>query len=264
MSIEQCFYLSEICYESNEWLSKILEKDFKIDDILINDIRNYLLEDKCKINIKQKLDIGLPNIAICETDENLIISFSGLSSKIDLLTCLNYLLTFNEDLNCYIHNGFNSILKSIIDEVQLIIDIKDKKKVIFTGHSLGAAIAKLCCLYLNKIKLKDYSCITFACPLVGDQSFGNQFNIYVENSYNFLCQNDFVINIPLFRECNHNNCFMINNDEIVPYRIKTCRYLVNLLKLNVDTHRLRYLYRKIILDKPNLGNVLNKFHSKID
>jgi hypothetical protein len=262
MSIEQCFYLSEICYESNYWISNILKKNFKTDDILINNIRNYLLKDKCKINIKQKLDIGLPNIGICETDENLIISFSGLSNKLDILTCLNYLLIFDTDLNCYIHNGFNNILKSIIDEVQLIIDIKNKKNIIFTGHSLGAAIAKLCCLYINKLKLKNYSCITFACPLIGNQSFADQFNIYVKDSYNFLCQNDFVINIPLFRECNHNNCFMIKTDEIVPYKVKTFRYLINLLKLNVDTHRLRYLYRKIILDKPNLGMVLNKFNSK--
>lgn len=264
MSIKQCFYLSEICYESNQWLSKILEKDFKIDDFLINDIRNYLLKGNCVINIKEKMDIGFPNIAICETEDTLIISFSGLSSKLNLLTCLNYFLTFNKELDCYVHNGFNNILKNIIDEVRLIIDVKNKKNIVFTGHSLGAAIAKLCCFYLNKVNTKNYKCITFACPLVGDQTFGDQFNINVKNSLNFICQNDFVTNIPLFRVCIQNNCFMVNDDKILPYKVKTCRYILNLIRFNVDTHRLRYLYKKIILDKPKLGMIYTKIDGKND
>ena len=73
MSIEQCFYLSEICYESNNWISNILKKNFKTDDILINDIITYLLKTNMKINIKEKSNIGLPNIGIAEVNNNLIV-----------------------------------------------------------------------------------------------------------------------------------------------------------------------------------------------
>lgn len=260
MSIEQCFYLSEICYESNEWLSDILKKEFKVDDFLINDIRNYLLEVDCEINVKQKNDIGLPNIGICEINNKLIISFSGLSSTLNLLSCLNYFLTYNNELECYVHNGFNNILYNLLDEINLIIDVKKKNDIIFTGHSLGAAIAKIVCLHFNKIKGRNYSCVTFACPLVGDQSFGEQYDKFVKKSKTFLCQKDFVVNIPLFRKCIQKNCYMINGNRIIPYKKKTCGYFYNLITFNVDTHRLRYLYKKIIKDSNKLDfSLISKF-----
>ena len=250
MSIELCFFLSEISYESNSRINDIKNSNFKTNDILINKLRDYFLENNLEPVIKQKYNLGLPNICYCLSNDILYISFSGLSSYLNLCSCLNYLLTYNEELDCYIHNGFNNIFNNLLDEIRLLLDINNNvKNIIFTGHSLGAAISKIFSLYFNKTKSKKSKCITFACPLVGDQTFGNKFNEFVPHSYSFLCEKDFVINIPIFRKCNQNNCYNINEDNINIHKEKTWVFLWSLLKFDVATHRLRYLYKKIILDK---------------
>ena len=57
--------------------------------------------------------------------------------------------------------------------MQIYIDSKQRKlnPIIFVGHSLGGAVATLATLWVLEKKLRQSSpfCITFGCPLVGDE-----------------------------------------------------------------------------------------------
>ena len=260
--LEVSLFINNISYECNEWIKKIINDSENNLFGLPNDIFNYATikylkdcKDNTKIYINKKKNFGLPNICVATYDNNLILSFSGIRGYKDVMCCLNYFLIYDDEFGCYIHKGMLKLFKGIKDEIMLIIDYYKEKnyRIIFTGHSLGASTAKLCCLYFNKIKETNYACITFSCPMVGNQSFGDLFNQYVKNTKNLACPKDFVINIPFNRSCIENNSYMINKDnKIVPYRLTSRIYIWNLIRYNCSTHRLKYYHEKLIINNPDL------------
>ena len=131
---------------------------------------------------------------------------------------------------------------------------KNNYRVIFQGHSLGAAIAKLVCIYFAIKNQTKYGCVTFSCPLVGDQSFGDLFNNCVENTINFSNSEDFAVNLPLNRKCIEKNKYMINdNGEIVVYELISRQFIWNLLKYECKMHLLEFFYDKLIVDNADLS-----------
>jgi len=179
--LELTLLISNISYECNDWISRVKNDDgfdlgyYYTNIININSI-NFLRESNLDINIRYKQDQGLCNICTLKNKNYLIISFSGLDNLRQTLNILNYFLLYNELLDSNIHRGFSYIFNNLLDEVKLLIDVYNFKNVIFTGHSLGAAIAKLMCLYFNKVKSCNFNCITYSCPIVGDKTFTRNFN----------------------------------------------------------------------------------------
>ena len=261
--LEISLYIINISYETNKWLNKVLidtiynlhglqDNSFNLSTVkfIVNN------KDKLTISINEKTDIILPNICVSIYNNDLLIAFSGIRNFNDTKCCLDFFLKYDDDFKCYIHNGMLKLFNGIKDELKLLLAIYKEKnyRIIFLGHSLGASTAKLAAIYFNKFENSECYCITFSSPLVGDQSFGDVFKKNVKNTLNFSCQYDFVVNIPFNRYCKENKCYMIDdNDNIVLYKLTSRKYIWNLLKYNYDTHKLKYFYKKLITNNPDLS-----------
>lgn len=254
--LELSLLVSNISYESNDWISNVkYNENFNLDYYCINNINlkciKFIRDNNLNIFIKQKNYFGLTNICVLEYEDKLIISFSGFSESVQLFNMLDFLLEYSNDLECYVHKGFNYIFKNISDEVKLIIDSYEKENIIFTGHSLGAGIAKIMCLFFNKVHERKYNCITFASPLIGNKSFEDAYSLYVRNTINFLSQDDFLIDFPFLRRYDQKKTYMIEEKTVIPFRFSRYMLFYNFLTLNFDAHRLNYLYQNLSSIKLN-------------
>ena len=102
-------------------------------------------------------------------------------------------IQYDEFTNCYVHMGFYNQYVSLKKNVNIIINNNTDKTFIFTGHSLGGAIASLlaCRFFNNYSKIKEKSmCITFGSPAIGNDNFCFLYNLSVTNSYRFVNHRD--------------------------------------------------------------------------
>lgn len=242
--IEACIYFSNLAYLDNNYIkSKDYIKCF-------SDQKSFEFIEKNNLNpvINYKLDIGLPSILYCIYDNKLFISFPGINSNADKINCLNFNSQYSKDFKCNIHKGFLYIFNRLRSEIELIMDVNKelKMEIIFTGHSLGGAIAKLSSVYFKVNKDINSKCITFACPLIGGKCFAKIFNESVKNAFTLCCQKDFLIKIPFYRYCKEENKYMIDDNNIVSYKDLCSSYIYNFLTGNVESHRLEYYLKYLI------------------
>ena len=98
-----------------------------------------------------------------------------------------------------IHKGWADAFERIRGFIHTIPDLIDPQisNIIITGHSLGAAMATLCSLYMKKHFPKyDYQVYLFGSPKVGNESFINIQHLYVPRTYNFQYRDDLVTKVP--------------------------------------------------------------------
>lgn len=119
---------------------------------------------------------GAEIIVACRGTDNLYDCFD------DLQICLVPLKVPNHAA-CNVHEGFLrqsngllKIIKTLIDEVH-----SSKIKLVFTGHSLGAAIASICSVIVSAQTSKDVYMYGYGCPKVGDAQFKAVFNKLITN-----------------------------------------------------------------------------------
>ena len=238
--LKDTLHFCNLSYYSNNWIRQNLKKGINLNNYELKSI-NFVKKNELNVNISNKLDLGLPNILHCKKEKILFISFPGIRSNNDKFNCLNFKLNYNIYLNCNVHKGFSSIFYKLKDEIDLLLNIhNDINEIVFSGHSLGGAIAKIFALYCKlHYNFKVY-CYTFACPLIGDNSFANTLNNNLSNTFTLCCEKDFLIRIPSWRTCNENRKYMIHNNSLVKYVNLTNYYLYNFLKLAAESHRLYY------------------------
>ena len=188
----------------------------------------------------------------CKYDKTLCISFRGTESIEDIFTDLNISrvpmdLNFPIDLkeSLYVHNGFLKQFESVkLNIEQEIIEYyinlnkqsnntnEDENKIIFSGHSLGGALATIASLYF-KLKYKELNicCITFGSPRVGCNDFVKVFNQEINSSYRFVNDNDPIPCFPTAWRFKHvKGLHWLNKDkiikEMIPWRFY--RFIKNL------------------------------------
>lgn len=176
-------------------------------------------------------------VYVCKYDNILCISFRGTESIEDIFTDLNisrvpiefdFPLDLKEDL--HVHRGFLTQFESVklnIDQeiVEYYIKNTNNKKIIFSGHSLGGALATIASLYFKlKYKELDISCITFGSPRVGCKDFVGVFNNTIENSYRFVNDNDPIPCFPTAWRFKHVNGLHWLNKDIIVNEIKVWRF----------------------------------------
>lgn len=225
--------IAKLCYLSYLKPGKIEENFTNLSEsnIISYNSKENGIENKCE-NIHKVLQkcADIPElyegkydcqVYLCNYLDNLIFVFRGTESKKDFFTNIQVSKTPFVLPNSYIwetpdvHSGFyyqfESVKSWILDKINLFlksipINSKDsldnnqnlkKKKIIFTGHSLGGAIATLATLFFSyeyKDKIKEshleIDCLTLGSPRVGDSSFASLFNKNVNNSYRYVNDND--------------------------------------------------------------------------
>jgi hypothetical protein len=132
-------------------------------------------------------------------DRRLFVVFRGTASFMDGL--LNSRLSHTTDFSGLgkVHAGFESRYRRMKRQIDKIINssMGSLDKIIFTGHSLGGAIAMLAALDFAKrnSNLKP-DVITFGSPKVGDKAFGEFFNFYIKSYARIVVDHDPVVALP--------------------------------------------------------------------
>lgn len=99
-----------------------------------------------------------------------------------------------------VHSGFKGELDKIYPEIVGWLKQFDHKKLVVTGHSLGAAMATLFAARQSKLDY-DVCLYTFGSPRVGNDEWAEQFaNI---EAYRFVNNNDIVCTVPPFGYYTH-------------------------------------------------------------
>ena len=170
-------------------------------------------------------------------NNSLIFSFRGTESKQDILTDLNIkriklpLYNFNVEDQPLVHDGFYDQFITVRDNIDNIIieyinnDDNIEKNIVFSGHSLGGALATISSLYFGVMYSGiPISCITFGSPRVGCELFANLFNKVVNKSLRFVNDNDPVPCLPSSLRFKHVNECVWMNEDIIKKEINVWRF----------------------------------------
>lgn len=107
-----------------------------------------------------------------------IVAFAGTTCRKDLMTNAQCKMTEIELPGEYflqVHKGFYSAYQTVGEQVQELIEAHSNgivKKLIFTGHSLGGALATLAALKC-RVMDRPHKVITFGAPRVGSLSLAS-------------------------------------------------------------------------------------------
>jgi len=132
---------------------------------------------------------------------NIYIVCRGTSSYKDVISDIKFWRKKCNYLDdTLIHNGFleqyTAVRKQVHDKIALIMN-DNIKRVVFCGHSLGAALATIAALDYKLLNKKCIiECITFASPRVGSKSFANLFNKTIDISHRIVYHRDPVTFLP--------------------------------------------------------------------
>jgi hypothetical protein len=72
----------------------------------------------------------------------------GTTIAVDILTCLSFWMTYDEELDCRVHLGFRNQAERILQDIQPASDQRSTIEV--SGHSLGGAVAYIVAAKLQK------------------------------------------------------------------------------------------------------------------
>lgn len=166
--------LCKLSYLEPQTFNEELKKqfDFEKPALFINDVR---------LNVEAYF--------IEQDNETAIIVFRGSSSIRDFMTDFDARMT-KTNLG-WVHRGFYRAWSSIRYKVEDAV--KAYSNLIVCGHSMGGALAVLCCKDLYR---KNVSCITYGCPRVGGRRFVKEFNALIPNSMRYVCLSDPVTHMP--------------------------------------------------------------------
>ena len=127
-------------------------------------------------------------------DDTLVFAFRGTELNLeDIKTDLDFVRTTTPEGS--VHSGFLEAYNSIKAKMKIDYDILSTgRNVIFTGHSLGAALATLALSDLGK---ESDSLFTFGSPRVGGKDFAKAFNKKFKNIQRYRNDSDIVTREPM-------------------------------------------------------------------
>lgn len=213
---------------------------------------SYLNEDKIKENFTNSRNLGnalqkcscVPVLHtgeydvqayVCQYDDTITIAFRGTESSEDILTDLKlfqvpfYLpnISYTETPN--VHQGFNlqfqAIKFDLHQHIEKILKSHKIEKLVFTGHSLGGALATIASVYFSsKYPLLELTCFTLGSPRVGDTKFIKIFNERIKNSYRYVNDNDPVPCVPTVWRFEHVKGLIWLHQDTVKREIPVWRF----------------------------------------
>ena len=142
-----------------------------------------------------------------------IVCFRGSDSVSDWrfnfdMCQVPFLSRKHSDPDSHVHSGFfiahNSIKAKIYAKLNAIVDSGKCESILFTGHSAGATLAKLCAYdFVNEKNLK-LEIISFGSPKIGNAAFAQNFDADSRlKCTRVVNDNDGVALAPLFSGYHH-------------------------------------------------------------
>ncbi|ELA42431.1 uncharacterized protein VICG_00530 [Vittaforma corneae ATCC 50505] len=132
-------------------------------------------------------------------DDTLVVSFRGTLSHNDIINDLD--ACYTQFFNGYAHSGILKLANMFVDvelgNIKQIITENKLKKVLFTGHSLGGAVATVIHLIVTKnnfITACEIKTAAFASPPTVSESFLDQ---KIENLITYNYGNDIIPRLSL-------------------------------------------------------------------
>lgn len=129
------------------------------------------------------------------SENELIIIFRGTEPNQfeDIKTDLEFLKSYESGWG-NVHHGFQDALNLVFpDLIDKVVSMRSYQRLIFCGHSLGAALATLCMARMGDVDSELY---TFGSPRVGDRDFVKAFDCQRPKVYAFRNNNDIVTRMP--------------------------------------------------------------------
>lgn len=160
-----------------------------------------------------------------------IVSIKGTASLKD--AAIDADIEMHEFHSVRVHRGFYNTYKGILEDVMSFV--RQHKRVLITGHSLGAAIASLLAVTITLETDVDLSIATFGSPLVGDNAFVELFNSLIKDSVRVVHEFDIVTRVPKvsfdMTEYKHVDTMLHLNDKgQVMGRLRlVCNFVANLI-----------------------------------
>mmetsp|Transcript_27923 Transcript_27923/g.29099 ORF Transcript_27923/g.29099 Transcript_27923/m.29099 type:complete len:368 (+) Transcript_27923:16-1119(+) len=216
-------------FSNPEYGIELLKLAKKMSFDLYNDEKSKTLNTKYEGNpeegvafVRQNCDksirLGVDKMVEKKT---LIIGFRGTKNMSNILTDLKFdpikwsLDNINAlkgiddevktDADIQIHRGFLEAYCTIKSEINALLEptiLNGVETVVFTGHSLGGALASICALDFRRMagiagnnNLK-YHLITFGSPRVGNQIFANNINGMMDVNMRVVFEDDIVPQVP--------------------------------------------------------------------
>jgi triacylglycerol lipase len=189
----------------------MLEKYIKLGNVCIKTYRQFHRDGDFTVPSNYKKVAGFKAQVfeanewfgfVLENEKEIIVAFRGTDSQTDWLAdALAFQKTFPYGDDCgKVHYGFLEIYDSCRKEIFRTISRLDKRKrVLITGHSLGAALATLFALDLVKnSNFSDVELINFASPRVGNRQFCKAVNKEVKKIARIVNIYDVVTLLPPF------------------------------------------------------------------
>ncbi len=104
---------------------------------------------------------------------------------------------YSKTKNLMVHQGFLEAYQTVREAVISAVNDNPHKRVICTGHSLGAGLATLCALDIqNNVSGKMTYCYTFGSPKTGNTQFATAYNQNVKQTFRFVNGSDIVPSVP--------------------------------------------------------------------
>lgn len=171
---------------------------------------------------------------ILEYSDKILFTVRGSSSIEDMITNIGLIKTLFEDVqysanidnkkyqDIMVHNGFlqqyNTLKFYVMGNIfKRLWEKKYPKpiKVIFSSHSLGAAISSLLSTTLkahfgSKVYIDNY---TFGCPRIGNLNFMKFYDENVDKTHRYVNGNDIVTRIPKFLYAEYNDEIQIGKSD---------------------------------------------------
>lgn len=147
------------------------------------------------------------------------VTFRGTSSIQDVLKDLDIKRTRISG-KIKVHKGFYKQFKSIeIKLTKILLKLTDDaKRIIFSGHSLGGALAQIAAAYYGDIFEELFiTCYTFGSPRVGNTYFVEWFSNSVDEHVRVVNEGDPVPMIPTMFYWTHTKNICIKLSDNIQY-----------------------------------------------
>ena len=165
---------------------------------------------------------GLNSILSVRQNKRLYIAFRGCKDIEELVSCIESKMVKpfpnkNMLVNYAIWNKYESIKEYVDNIVNDVLEIDNTKSdimeiqdIIFTGHSLGGALAQIAgSLYHNNTHKFNKICVTLGAPYVGDLDYVNYTNDALDVNIRVAAAQDIIPKIKFNKNMVH------SGDEII-------------------------------------------------